>query len=143
MVFQEEEGTTLVLDQAKAQSASLNGVFPCRMITLTIHSSLEAVGFLLLVVRDPLAEASDAVEDGIGAFGPDEGPWVLVHVLDVALDRLLQRLNAGEQAALEPVSGQQASQHSTRLGHPWPAGHGSEPRRSGSQEAAEGSTGWG
>jgi hypothetical protein len=48
MVFQEEEGTTLVLDQAKAQSASLNGVFPCRMITLTIHSSLEAVGFLLL-----------------------------------------------------------------------------------------------
>ncbi|HEX2527180.1 MAG TPA: ACT domain-containing protein [Geminicoccus sp.] len=49
MVFQEEEGTTLVVDQASAQAAGLSGIFPCRMITLNIHSSLEAVGFLAAV----------------------------------------------------------------------------------------------
>jgi uncharacterized protein len=69
MVFQEEEGTTLVLDQAKAQSASLNGVFPCRMITLTIHSSLEAVGFLAAITAR-LAAAGIGVNP-VSAFHHD------------------------------------------------------------------------
>ncbi len=46
MVFQEAEGTTLILLQESAEKAGLDYEFPCRMITLNIHSSLEAVGFI-------------------------------------------------------------------------------------------------
>jgi hypothetical protein len=40
-------------------------------------------------VGGALAEASDAVEDVVGAFGPDEGMWVGIGGLDVAADRRL------------------------------------------------------
>lgn len=46
MVFQEAEGTTLVLPKTDARRAGLDFEYPCRMITLNIHSSLEAVGFM-------------------------------------------------------------------------------------------------
>ncbi|MEP1207567.1 MAG: ACT domain-containing protein [Rhizobiaceae bacterium] len=46
MVFQEAEGTTLILQQSEAEAAGLDYEFPCRMITLNVHSSLEAVGFI-------------------------------------------------------------------------------------------------
>ena len=46
MIFQEEEGTTLILLESEANAAGLNHEFPCRMITLNVHSSLEAVGFI-------------------------------------------------------------------------------------------------
>ncbi|MBZ8118751.1 ACT domain-containing protein [Roseovarius sp. LXJ103] len=49
MVFQEAEGTTLILTQAEAEAAHIPYEFPCRMITLNIHSALEAVGFLARV----------------------------------------------------------------------------------------------
>jgi hypothetical protein len=46
MVFREAEGTTLILLQEEAEAAGLDYEFPCRMITLNVHSSLEAVGFI-------------------------------------------------------------------------------------------------
>lgn len=46
MMFQEAEGTTLVLLKDAAQAADLPYEFPSRMITLNIHSSLDAVGFM-------------------------------------------------------------------------------------------------
>lgn len=46
MVFKESEGVTLILNQAVSEAAGINVEFPCRMITLNIHSSLDAVGFL-------------------------------------------------------------------------------------------------
>ncbi len=46
MVFQEAEGTTLILLKSEAEALDLPYEFPCRMITLNIHSSLEAVGFM-------------------------------------------------------------------------------------------------
>ena len=46
MIFQEQEGTTLILLESEAKAAGLNHEFPCRMITLNVHSSLEAVGFI-------------------------------------------------------------------------------------------------
>ena len=46
MVFREAEGTTLILLQEQANELGLSYEFPCRMITLNIHSSLEAVGFM-------------------------------------------------------------------------------------------------
>lgn len=51
MWFRETEGETLIVDQSAAQAAHLEGIFPCRMITLTIHSSLEAVGFMAAISR--------------------------------------------------------------------------------------------
>lgn len=44
MQFKEAEGITLILPEAEA--AGLTVDFRCRMITLNIHSSLDAVGFL-------------------------------------------------------------------------------------------------
>jgi len=46
MVFQESEGTTLILTQQQALAANMPHEFVCKMITLNIHSSLDAVGFL-------------------------------------------------------------------------------------------------
>lgn len=46
MIFQEAEGMTLVLLKEEAEFCDLPYEFPCRMITLEVHSSLEAVGFL-------------------------------------------------------------------------------------------------
>lgn len=49
MQFREREGTTLIVLEHEAKAAGLEGVFPGRMITLNIHSSLEAVGFLAAI----------------------------------------------------------------------------------------------
>ena len=46
MVFQEQEGTTLIVEKALATDAGVPTEFPCRMITLNVHSSLDAIGFL-------------------------------------------------------------------------------------------------
>ncbi len=46
MTFREAEGLTLIVEQHRAQMAQLESEFPCRMITLNIHSALDAVGFL-------------------------------------------------------------------------------------------------
>ncbi len=52
MVFREEEGITLVLLRSEAEEAGLKYEFPCRMITLDVHSSLEAVGFLARITTE-------------------------------------------------------------------------------------------
>ncbi len=49
MRFREREGLTLILGEDEAKAAGLAGTFRCRMITLDIHSSLEAVGFLAAI----------------------------------------------------------------------------------------------
>ena len=49
MVFKETEGTTLIISRDQADACGLAAEFPCRMITLNIHSSLAAVGFLAAV----------------------------------------------------------------------------------------------
>jgi hypothetical protein len=49
MTFREEEGLTLIMPRHEAEAAGLAGAFPCRMITLNVHSSLQAVGFLATV----------------------------------------------------------------------------------------------
>jgi len=52
MVFQEAEGTTLIVLKSEAEAAGLAYEFPCRMITLNIHSSLEAVGFMARIATE-------------------------------------------------------------------------------------------
>lgn len=56
MTFREREGVTLIVTQTEAQAAGLEAVFPCRMITLNVHSSLEAVGFLAALLPALAAE---------------------------------------------------------------------------------------
>jgi len=46
MLFKEAEGLSLILNQGVSDAAGIEYEFPCRMITLNIHSSLDAVGFL-------------------------------------------------------------------------------------------------
>lgn len=54
--FDEEEGTTLVLEQSAADAAGLDYGPVLRCITLQVHSSLEAVG-LTAAVAGALADA--------------------------------------------------------------------------------------
>jgi hypothetical protein len=44
--FREREGVTLICRRAEAERCGLAFAYPCRMITLNVHSNLEAVGFL-------------------------------------------------------------------------------------------------
>ncbi|MBZ9662593.1 ACT domain-containing protein [Mesorhizobium sp. ESP-6-4] len=47
--FREREGLTLIVTEDEAKASGLAGTFRSRMITLDIHSSLEAVGFLAAI----------------------------------------------------------------------------------------------
>ena len=49
--FRESEGITLILEKSAATAAGIEFSFPSRMITLTVHSSLEAVGFLAVITK--------------------------------------------------------------------------------------------
>lgn len=49
MSFREAEGLTVITTEASAALHRLDYVFPCRMITLDIHSSLAAVGFIAVI----------------------------------------------------------------------------------------------
>ncbi|MFY0527512.1 ACT domain-containing protein [Archangium gephyra] len=50
-LFQEEEGLTLILPREKAEAAGLPYTAVFRMLTLSVHSSLEAVGFLAAITN--------------------------------------------------------------------------------------------
>jgi uncharacterized protein len=47
--FREDEGLTLILSRNQADTAELTYTSVFRMITLSVHSSLEAVGFLAAI----------------------------------------------------------------------------------------------
>ncbi|MGX9147415.1 ACT domain-containing protein [Mesorhizobium sp. 128a] len=49
MIFREREGLTLIVTEDAARATGLTASFRCRMITLNIHSSLEAIGFLAAI----------------------------------------------------------------------------------------------
>ena len=48
-VFRESEGVTLILPRDQAEHHQIPYAYVARMITLTVHSSLEAVGFLAAI----------------------------------------------------------------------------------------------
>lgn len=67
--FREPEGITLILEKRAAIAAGLETAFPSRMITLTVHSSLEAVGFLA-IITEKLAAAGISI-NAISAYYHD------------------------------------------------------------------------
>ncbi len=90
MQFRETEGLTLVITRSEAEANSFAYTFPSRMITLDIHSSLEAVGFLAKIATR-LAEI-DIPVNAVAGFYHD-------HIF-VAEDRAEDAL-----AALEAMTG--------------------------------------
>ncbi|MFC6196743.1 ACT domain-containing protein [Ponticaulis profundi] len=51
MLYREDEGVTAILEAEKAAQNGLDGVFPCRRITLKVHSALDAVGMIASVAE--------------------------------------------------------------------------------------------
>jgi hypothetical protein len=89
LLFHEQEGTTIVVRREEAVGAGLRYQFVSRLITLTVHSSLEAVGFLATIATR-LAEAGISV-NAVSAFHHDH-LFVPDHKADEALC-LLQELS--------------------------------------------------
>jgi len=69
MSFREDEGVTMIVPEQAASATGLKGVFPCRMVTLTVHSALDAVGFLAAITTR-LAAAGISV-NAVSAFFHD------------------------------------------------------------------------
>ena len=86
LIFREREGTTLIVRREEAERAGLPYQFASRLITLTVHSSLEAVGFLAAITAR-LADAGISV-NAVSAFHHDH-LFVPEHKASEAL-RLLQ-----------------------------------------------------
>ncbi|MEM6839156.1 MAG: ACT domain-containing protein [Cyanobacteria bacterium P01_C01_bin.120] len=92
--FQEAEGVTVILRQDEADQARLPYQYPCRMITLTIHSSLEAVGMLAAVTQALAAEGIST--NVVSAYFHDH--------LFVACDRAQAALNCLRSLAAQSGS---------------------------------------
>ncbi|PBC06924.1 ribonuclease H family protein [Mesorhizobium sp. WSM3859] len=93
MRFIEREGTTLIVAESQAKAAGLAGTFRCRMITLDVHSSLEAVGFLAAITTR-LAAAGMGVNP-VSAFYHDH--------LFVPAERAEEALNLLRDLAADSV----------------------------------------
>jgi hypothetical protein len=94
LTFREQEGTTLVLRHEDADDAGLSYRFASRLITLTVHSSLDGVG-LLAAVTARLADAGIAV-NAVSAFYHDH-LFVPEHRAEEAFG-LLQNMSASESS---------------------------------------------
>jgi len=69
LLFREREGTTLVIRREEAESAGWPYQFTSRLITLSVHSALDAVGFLAAITAR-LAQAGISVNT-VSAFYHD------------------------------------------------------------------------
>jgi hypothetical protein len=47
--FREAEGLTAIVEKSQAVRANVKHIFEAKLITLTVHSSLEAIGFLAMI----------------------------------------------------------------------------------------------
>ena len=94
LTFREREGTTLVLPRDEAERCGLPHQFPSRLITLTVHSSLDAVGFLTAITTR-LATAGISV-NAVSAFYHDH-LFVPEHKAEEAL-ALLQNISSSLRA---------------------------------------------
>ena len=96
MTFREREGSTWIVTEAEAGALGLTGSYPCRMITLNVHSSLEAIGFLAAITT---ALASHGISmNAVSAFYHDH-LFVLVDKAAEALS-ILHALSAQARRSL-------------------------------------------
>jgi hypothetical protein len=92
--FREKEGVAFIIKREEAENAGLSYQFPSRQITLTIHSSLEAIGFLA-AITDCLAQAGISVNP-LSAFYHDH--------LFVPVDRADEAMNLLHDLANKPAN---------------------------------------
>ncbi|MGY0193852.1 ACT domain-containing protein [Leptothrix sp. BB-4] len=97
--FRETEGLTAIVERSQAVTAGVPFVFEARLITLTIHSSLEAIG-LIAAVATQLAQAGIPC-NAIAAYHHD-------HIL-VPADQAAHALTVLQ--ALASGSGDEPSSH--------------------------------
>lgn len=93
LTFREQEGTTLVILREEAEASGLRYAFASRLITLTVHSALDAVGFLAAITAR-LAEAGISV-NAVSAFHHDH-LFVPVERADEAL-KVLQEMSEAKR----------------------------------------------
>ncbi|KFZ23077.1 hypothetical protein V502_02439 [Pseudogymnoascus sp. VKM F-4520 (FW-2644)] len=93
LTFHEAEGTTLITSLARAAAGGYEHTFACRMITLEIHSSLEAVGFMAAISKGLTERGVSA--NVVSAFFHDH-LFVPVGKEGVALE-VLRELKGGEK----------------------------------------------
>ncbi|KAK4548059.1 hypothetical protein LTR36_010779 [Oleoguttula mirabilis] len=67
MLFKESEGWTIIVTQAIADDLGIDFIFPCRKVTLDVHSSLEAVGFLAAIT----SRLADKLRIGVSGYYHD------------------------------------------------------------------------
>ena len=91
-ISREREGTAFIIRREEAEAAGLPYQVASRLITLTVHSSLEAIGFLA-AITGRLAEAGISV-NAVSAFHHDH-LFVPKHRASEALHHLL---NMSKQA---------------------------------------------
>ncbi|WPH04219.1 Hypothetical protein R9X50_00710800 [Acrodontium crateriforme] len=68
MIFNETEGMSLIIPQTVAQKTGIRHEFPCKKITLNVHSSLDAVGFLAAITTRLVASLNVGVNRVSGFF---------------------------------------------------------------------------
>jgi hypothetical protein len=68
-IFREREGFTLILRRDEAERLGIPFTFPCRMMTLEVHSSLEAVGLLARITT--LLAAEEISVNAVSAYYHD------------------------------------------------------------------------
>lgn len=90
--FREPEGVTVICPRSEAERRALPFTFRCRMITLSVQSSLEAVGFLAAIAAE-LTRQGIAV-NAVSAYYHDH---LFVPVADAA--RALAALQAASASA--------------------------------------------
>lgn len=99
MLFREPEALTAIVERNAAQGLGLDATFSCRMITLHVHSALEAVGFLAALL--PRLAADRMGVNPVSAFHHDH--------LFVPEDRAEDALSASRDiAATARLDGAQA-----------------------------------
>ena len=95
MVYIEDEGTTLIITQEQAKKYALKYEFPCRMITLNVHSSLETVGFMAAIATE-LAKHDMGVNSVSGFFHdhlfvPEGREQDALHILSLLAEKHASR----------------------------------------------------
>lgn len=68
MLFREAEGWTMIVEQSHAEKLGLECSFACKKITLDVHSSLDAVGFLAAVTTRLAREVDIGVNPVSGFY---------------------------------------------------------------------------
>ena len=68
MLFREKEGWTVIIAESVAKEIQLKYEFVCRKITLNVHSSLDAVGFIAAVASRLTERASCGVNPVSGYY---------------------------------------------------------------------------